>query len=176
MNFNSVLEMAIGGVFPAIVVTIFLYLMIRYAMKRRLTISEICFIFYIAMLLYVTLFRYEIRQDELFELTNRNINLLPFVELLSIWRNDQGVFLYNVLGNILWFFPFGLLVKKLLQLPWWHITLWGMAFSCTIESLQYLLQLGTCDIDDVILNTIGALLGCLCYLIVKRMFHKTSHK
>lgn len=45
------------------------------------------------------------------------------------------------------------------------VLLLGMALSVAIESLQYIFEVGVADVDDVILNTIGA---CLGYFIITR--------
>jgi glycopeptide antibiotics resistance protein len=43
-----------------------------------------------------------------------------------------------------------------------------MLFSISIETLQFLLETGVSDIDDVFFNTCGAILGYLIY----RLFRK----
>ena len=66
----------------------------------------------------------------------------------------------NIFGNIILFLPFGFLLNclyphKSRQL----ILLCGFLTSVSIELLQLLLQIGVCDIDDVILNTLGTFCG-----------------
>ena len=60
------------------------------------------------------------------------------------------------LSNILFFVPFGLLfpVKKFRT-----VLLTSLAFSMLIEVIQYIGGFGLCEIDDVICNTLGALIG-----------------
>lgn len=169
MNFISVIRMAIEGILPAFIIMILVYLLCRIVWKRSLSRYDNGFVFYMAILLYVTLFRYQIRSDALFEITNQNINLIPFVELLSIWENDISVFIYNVLGNILWFIPFGLFMKKLTKYSSIKIILIALILSTSIEFLQFILHVGTCDIDDIILNTIGSVVGVISFIIMKRV-------
>ena len=64
----------------------------------------------------------------------------------------------QMLCNVLLFIPFGLLLK-LLGINTWLILLIGFTFSCSIELLQYLLRLGLCELDDVLHNTLGTLIG-----------------
>ena len=61
------------------------------------------------------------------------------------------------------------LVIALLSLPFvlgkWKLSVpvtfvLACLFSAGIEYLQYLYSLGRCEVDDVIMNTLGALLGC----------------
>ena len=90
-------------------------------------------------------------------------NLVPFSE---IFRFEIGskMFIYNVVGNILLFVPFGYFVskytntKKIL-----HIFLASIITSIMIELLQ--LQIGrSFDIDDIILNVLGGILGYFLYI------------
>ena len=50
----------------------------------------------------------------------------------------------------------------------------GAAVSCGVEQLQYLHLLGTVEVDDVICNTLGALMGAQFVLIapIRRRFFK----
>lgn len=96
--------------------------------------------------------------------TFRSVNLIPFQEIggYLIWGEDaRRVFgLGNVVGNIVIFIPLGLYFSllnrkgKLL-----YNTLLVLAVSVGAEVLQYVLQVGASDIDDVILNTLGGFLG-----------------
>ena len=72
-----------------------------------------------------------------------------------------GLFLYNVIGNIIILIPFGYFfpivnaaVKK-----WWVFVLVALVFILCIEAMQYLSMSGTLDVDDVLLNFIGAMIG-----------------
>ena len=72
--------------------------------------------------------------------------------------------LHNARGNVMLFFPLGLLVPLL----WTHLRFWrvieiAIALSMGIELLQYLSSAWgsyrAADVNDVILNTLGACLG-----------------
>ena len=67
----------------------------------------------------------------------------------------------NLWGNILLFVPLGLL-PPLLQPKMrslWRTLLLAALVMVTVEVLQMLLLVGTCDVDDLILNLLGAALG-----------------
>ena len=70
------------------------------------------------------------------------------------WR----YFIYLFVGNLLWFAPAGILVRlrggKLRQ-----AALAGMSLSLIVEMLQFVLGSGVSELDDLILNTCGAVLG-----------------
>lgn len=77
-------------------------------------------------------------------------------------------FFKNIFGNILLFMPYGflgVLYPKINQFKWFVFT-----FFITInivEFSQYYFQRGFADIDDIILNTFGAMIG---FFIYKRFF------
>lgn len=72
------------------------------------------------------------------------------------------------LKNILFFLPFGLLF------PWkkrgWAAVLFAaLLLSASVEAAQYFRGCGLCELDDVICNTLGALLGFGAWIIMKRI-------
>lgn len=99
-------------------------------------------------------------------------NLQPFKEIhryLAYWEilGLYTVFL-NLAGNILAFVPFGLffpfLSRKNRSL--WKVTLISFEVSLLVEVIQLVTKVGSCDVDDMILNTLGGLIGCVCFKIV----------
>ncbi len=103
-----------------------------------------------------------------------SIELVPLrvivTEFLEIWTTDYGLraFLFNIAGNIAVFIPIGFMFAYLFGYDWKKAALNGMCLSVFIEVVQIPLE-RTTDIDDVILNTSGTLLGCLiCQELKKR--------
>ncbi len=95
------------------------------------------------------------------------LNLQPFYTInnyLRAWRNDtvnKSIVIRNLGGNFLLFMPMTfclplLRTKKRRSLLWVIVTAFLIA---AVEALQYLLQVGSCDIDDFILNYAGALIA-----------------
>ena len=94
------------------------------------------------------------------------INLVPFASITQLIRfTNTRVAFENIVGNVLLFMPLGFLLPFLfrrLQRPWPMI--WrGAAMSIAIEVTQLLTRARAVDIDDVILNTLGAALGFVVY-------------
>lgn len=92
-------------------------------------------------------------------------NLVPIYHLFDIYDGWQ----INIIGNILLFVPVGIIwpfcFKKLNSVG--KTVLAGAGFTLLIEIIQLPL-FGRCsDIDDMILNTTGVLIGALIYF-----FHK----
>lgn len=68
----------------------------------------------------------------------------------------------NVAGNIILFMPMGFLLKALnTTKSIVQIVMMGALVSISIELLQFTFRVGVCDIDDVLLNTLGTFCGVL---------------
>lgn len=91
------------------------------------------------------------------------VNLVPFAQIMK-YEFGSRIFYYNVVGNILLFVPFGLIVAGYIKPnKIWTNTFIALFVSLTIELVQS--RIGRCfDIDDVILNTLGCIIGFLLYV------------
>ncbi len=95
-------------------------------------------------------------------------NLVPFTEIFR-YKVGSNLFIYNVVGNILAFVVFGLIISyyikpKTVMAPF----LISLVVSTTVEFVQ--LNIGrSFDVDDIILNTIGATFGYLIYKFINKM-------
>jgi len=93
-------------------------------------------------------------------------NLIPFATInryLAILDRPSGLglFLYNVIGNMIILIPFGYffpIVSRRAK-KWWFFAFVALLFILSIEAAQYLSMSGTLDVDDVLLNFIGAMIG-----------------
>lgn len=66
----------------------------------------------------------------------------------------------ELVGNIVMFVPYGaLLAVSFQKLRWWAVDLIGLGTTVTIELVQPFLE-RSCDLDDIIANTLGAVIGC----------------
>lgn len=104
------------------------------------------------------------------EIHTERINLIPFKEIKIAFYLGGSFFLVNFIGNLVMFLPIafftGLLYNKATFLKCVLIT---AAFSVFVEVCQLPQDRGT-DIDDVILNTLGGVMGYALYLIVGKIF------
>ena len=79
----------------------------------------------------------------------------------------------NFLGNIIMFVPVGFLLPEAMKAKSWRSILFiGGGFSLAIETTQLITSKGFFEIDDIILNTVGVLLGNLTYRLMKHILHK----
>lgn len=104
----------------------------------------------------------------------RNL-LLPFQEIRRALRHGSWL-MFIQLGNIMIFLPVGFFVALLWRrAKWWKSMLAGFATSVFIESTQLFIGRIT-DIDDVILNTTGALAGFWLFLLFRALFPRVTSK
>ena len=97
------------------------------------------------------------------------VQLHPFLAFREAWNSFTVQVWLNPLLNIAMFLPLGVLLP-LAAKPfrrWYWMLAAGAGTSLVIEVLQYILGRGQADVDDLICNTLGAMLGyCLCMLFV----------
>ncbi|WP_371325734.1 VanZ family protein [Corynebacterium sp. HMSC05D03] len=85
----------------------------------------------------------------------RDLRLVPLDEFSGgTWFGP----LFEYAGNTAFFIPFGMLVFSMCR-SIKATAAWGFALSLALETVQYAFALGRTDIDDLIFNTIGALIG-----------------
>ena len=100
------------------------------------------------------------------------INLIPIVHLSDVYDG----WLINIIGNIAMFIPVGLVwpfcFKKLDTLG--KTILAGAGFSLFIEITQLPFFDRCSDVDDLILNTTGILIGALIYFGIKLLKNRKS--
>lgn len=87
----------------------------------------------------------------------------------GLWR----IFWFDFLGNIFCFVPFGLWLGRR-QVPFPLCMAAGLGLSLLIEILQFVLGTGISDVDDLLLNTIGVLLGWILFLLCRRISQPDS--
>lgn len=145
-------------------------------------------IIYISQLIHLLFFAAEFSRDHVtletsyFEALkkqwNYNTNLQPFYtiynmfQLLSYSGYLRYVSILNLFGNFIAFAPFSYFLPKLwapMQKPKYFFT-FLLCLICCVEILQFFTLTGSMDIDDLILNFIGAV---CCYPLCRYLnLHK----
>lgn len=137
-------------------------------------ISLIGLIVYFCLLLYLTVFQRIYRgvvtgmffEQYTFDWKSYytySINLVPFKTIYGYLNKslNTNVVITNLVGNVIAFVPMGFLMpivfKKINNYK--KTILMSVVTSVLIEIIQLLLKVGSADIDDVILNTFGGIIG-----------------
>ena len=99
------------------------------------------------------------------------LNLIPFTNLLRFKTARE--LMWNLVGNTVMFIPTGIILPILYKRldSFWKVSLAGFLISLSIELLQLPLAERVSDVDDLILNTLGVMLGYGFYALIKRIIH-----
>jgi glycopeptide antibiotics resistance protein len=105
----------------------------------------------------------------------RYLNFVPFKNTVNDFNDliDIGIFNYlsNILGNVFLLMPLPFILAMVFKINRFALVLLaGFLVSFTIELLQYIFDVGVADVDDLILNTLGTVIGYLCFSICKKWF------
>lgn len=102
------------------------------------------------------------------ENASSGINLIPFREITR-YTIGSKLFFYNVIGNIALFIPFGYFVSDKIKAKKTHqIIIVSAIISLTAELIQY--KIGRAfDIDDILLNVTGAIIGFIIYILIQEI-------
>ncbi len=149
---------------------------------RHRVVAALFFLLYFIVLFYFLFFSEELGRT--YSERAYHYNLIPFHEIkrFIIYRRILGwkAVVLNIWGNIIAFMPFGAFLpiyasrcRKL-----WITVLYSFELSLLVELLQLVLKVGSFDVDDLLLNTIGGLLGylvCKGVLYLRRKTEKTGN-
>ncbi len=131
---------------------------------------EMLAVAYLAALIQITALRIGLRGHAWL---GGAVCLAPLKTTLEAWRDGAWPFIYHIVGNMIWFVSLGVLLPALFPRANARTALLaGAALSLGIEVVQYLLGTGVSDIDDTMLNALGALTGYgLQWLFRQRLSH-----
>jgi hypothetical protein len=140
-------------------------------------VMKLLFIIYMCVLVYVVFFA------EAMGRTPQDgyvYNLTPLKEIKRfmkyIWDNDAlgRVARLNIFGNIIAFIPFGIYLPYTSESKLGFIStfLYTFSLSLTIELVQLITKVGSCDVDDIILNALGGVIGYILWYIYTKLRKK----
>ena len=157
------------GFFALIIVEAILFIR-KVGAKRKVMIG--LFVVYITLALSVTLF--PIPFQEIYP-SGYEYNFIPFKSIADSLNAGLRPALTSVLGNVILTMPFGFLITLLKDnKKFLNVLIFVVAFSFAIELTQHIIGIGigyryrNVDIDDLILNTIGGIIGWFIYKITPR--------
>lgn len=81
---------------------------------------------------------------------------------------NSNIVIMNIVGNVIAFMPLGFFLPLLFSryLKLWKALVFVFGTTLTVECMQFLFHVGSFDVDDLILNTIGGGLGFIVFKIV----------
>lgn len=149
--------------------TIF-HTVLRSHKAERIFIS-LCTASYIALIIYVTLFSREKSE------TAHGYSLIPFITYYKA-KTENVEFYREAFMNVALFFPLGCFaycfdIKG--KRKWTAPIISALIFSSIIEILQYAFNLGYAEVDDVIHNTAGVIIGILVCTLTEKILKEAKN-
>ena len=128
-------------------------------------VLKLGFIIYIMALFYVVTFQ---------DVSWSTSNFIPFKEMLR-YEIGSPLFIKNVIGNMIMFLPYGFFTSYLLKLDKKSTMLClSVIVSLTIEVTQMVIG-RVFDVDDIILNILGAMCGYFIYRFIVNIKDRLPH-
>ena len=142
--------------------------------NRMRVLGKILFILYIAFLLDFLIFSDWYGRAGV--MSEYHYNLVPFQEIKRFWnyRHMLGwVSFANLIGNLFIFVPFGFFMPMASRYRSFFLTMtYSLGLSILVEAFQFVSRVGSFDVDDIFLNTIGGALGYVSYKIVRKFWYR----
>lgn len=152
-----------------ILVVLSVILLVRHIWKNREGMKApmaIGFVLWFLVVLYLTLF------SRVGNSQSTQVDMTPFRGIMEAMEQHSLEPLSHAFLNVMLFVPFGYLIPAsnppALSRAGFAV-FGGLITSTVIEGLQMVLGLGMCDIDDIIANALGAIIGYLGYCLWKQI-------
>ena len=144
--------------------------------------GKVLFLLYVGFLIYFLFVAEWYGRTEIAEDYRYNLELFKEIRRFITYREQLGTFavLANLAGNILIFVPYGFFISMASRSRGFFKTLFcSMGLSLAVEIVQLFTRVGSFDVDDILLNTIGGVLGYILFVIcngIRRKYHVRSRK
>lgn len=136
--------------------------------KRIRFLGKILFVLYIVFIIYFLIFSDWYGRTG--EMEEYHYNLVLFKEIKRFWnyREQVGMFAMftNLFGNVIIFMPFGFFMPMASKYRSFFSTVfYSFGLSLCVETFQLITKVGSFDVDDLLLNTIGGLAGYVMFVV-----------
>jgi glycopeptide antibiotics resistance protein len=93
------------------------------------------------------------------------------------WSYSRPDLLVENLMNVVAFFPVGFLLGISFKgIRWWQVLLTGVCLSVSIEILQFIFKKGFSELDDVMHNTLGCIIGFWLYSLARYVYERIGKR
>ncbi len=134
-------------------------------MKESLNLKYKRRLLFIIYIILVFTFTFIVRETLIWRYSGKHeVTLVPFRQLLGLFKEPNHMMWFlQIILNIILFIPFGFMFPIIHQKLSKSTIAYGALFSLAIEIMQYISGRGLADIDDLINNTLGAVIGYFIY-------------
>lgn len=148
-------------------------------MRKKKTLLITGLIVYLAAAVWLLFMRHAASDMPFSEYVRQNTNFIPFFSFYVLYTTPYisslvlVPFFKNLIGNLVLFLPWGIMLP-LLGKRFKSAKSFFLLTACVIiavELLQLVFKVGICDVEDFILNMLGAAIG---YIITRILTQKTT--
>lgn len=156
------------------VVALIIYFVCRKNQQRSKLMYYECIcaaVIYLLILVYITILDRE-------SMAERHIQLIPFSDIIYALQNKSRLTLDLCILNIFMFIPGGVVFGYILtykKAPLFKIILFGAFLTLLVEISQYVSARGVFDINDIIYNLFGYLIGYFAVRAIGKAY-KSLHR
>lgn len=140
---------------------------------RNQKLGWVLFIAYLALLVYFMFFAESFGRNP--DLREYSYNLEPFKEIRRFYKYRKllgmEAFLLNIAGNVVGFMPCGFFLPIISRRSkkFYNTFLFSFCLSLCIEITQLVFRVGSFDVDDLFLNTLGGVLGFFTHWMIQKV-------
>lgn len=138
---------------------------------RNQKLGWVLFIGYLVLLVYFLFFAESMGRTQIQNQYSYNLELFKEIRRFWLYRRQLGVqaVVLNLFGNVAAFIPCGFFLPIISRRSrrWYNTVLLSFLFSLTVEIIQLAGKVGSFDVDDLLLNTLGGMLGFVLYRLVQ---------
>ena len=142
-------------------------------------LGKILFILYIIFLVYFLFLSDWYGREGVMDEYHYNLELLKEIKRFIQYRHQLGTFAVfsNLFGNILIFMPVGYFSAMAGKRRSFFKTLfWSFCLTFCVELMQLITKVGCFDVDDILLNTIGGVLGYIVFVVCNLLRRRNDRK
>ena len=135
-------------------------------------------LYYILSFLY-TFCSYQTGTEGVMDEYHYNLELFKEIKRFIQYRHQLGTFAVfsNLFGNILIFMPVGYFSAMAGKRRSFFKTLfWSFCLTFCVELMQLITKVGCFDVDDILLNTIGGVLGYIVFVVCNLLRRRNDRK
>ena len=130
--------------------------------------GKVLFLLYVGFLIYFLFVAEWYGRTEAAEEYRYNLELFREIRRFLTYREELGSFTVfaNLCGNILIFVPYGFFISMASRTRGFFKTLFcSMGLSLCVEAVQLITRVGSFDVDDILLNTVGGVIGYIIFAV-----------
>ena len=148
----------------------------KFVNKNKRTVVSLIFTIYLLVLGYHLFLSDMWGRREVVEGYRYNFALFKEIKRYITYMKTIGLklVLLNLVGNIVAFVPLGIFVSYFFnngRYTFIKTILFGLILTVSVEVIQLITRVGICDVDDILLNFIGVVIGAV---LVKLFSKKTN--